>query len=240
MKIELAKSSEVIADIAELFRRELEQKDIYGTVYTSPKLDNFLMKLSLDRVDEFLTITDSGVLLGAMQFRVFPNALHINNIAVSSSHHNRGIGSKLILWIIRRASDFGLNVTLDVSLNNKRAISWYKRIGFLENSLTSKLIFLCDGLQSMNRIVVFDSLSNLNDYGFSEARLSTERISRFFCILDRFIRLKSGYKSTIEEIIWFKKNFNGYLIVNSECIEDFSTLQPFFIQSSAKMELKCG
>lgn len=241
MEIKLTKSPKVIFTIAQLFQHELELEDIYGTVYTSPKIGNFLNKLNQDGDDKFLIAAESEALLGAVQFRILQeDTLHINNIVVSSHHRGRGAGRQLLEWLIKRASCLGLNITLDVNLNNQKAFSWYKRMGFLQISSTSNAVYLCDGVNSLDEMFCFDSVSNLKEYGFSEARLSDDTNCRFFCVMENYVRLRSGSIITAEEVFWFKRNFNGFLIVNLELIDGLNISQPYFIQRTKKMELKCG
>ncbi|MFM8238410.1 MAG: ribosomal protein S18-alanine N-acetyltransferase [Actinomycetota bacterium] len=56
---------------------------------------------------------------------------HVTTIAVDPTHHRRGIGSRLLLALVREALDRGATgCTLEVRLSNHAAQDLYRRFGF--------------------------------------------------------------------------------------------------------------
>ncbi len=57
---------------------------------------------------------------------------HINTLTVDKSHHRRGIGTVLLMDMVREAIDRGVNnLTLEVRASNEAAQALYRRFGFV-------------------------------------------------------------------------------------------------------------
>lgn len=65
-------------------------------------------------------------------FRVFDKG-HITNLAIEYGYRRQGIGSSLVLSLIKRAVKNGINhLTLEVRESNRLARELYKKFGFYE------------------------------------------------------------------------------------------------------------
>ena len=78
----------------------------------------------------FVAILDKTV-VGYCSIRRIVNEGHINNIAVSPKHQNKGIASMLLEKIICYANKKRfIGITLEVRVSNTPAIRLYKKYGF--------------------------------------------------------------------------------------------------------------
>ena len=79
----------------------------------------------------FVAVLDKTV-VGYCSIRRIVNEGHINNIAVSPAHQNKGVASMLLERIIYFAKKKRLiGLTLEVRVSNTPAISLYKKYGFV-------------------------------------------------------------------------------------------------------------
>jgi [ribosomal protein S18]-alanine N-acetyltransferase len=71
-------------------------------------------------------------LVGYAGLMIAPDSAHITNIAVDPDRQGRGIGSRLLLTLARRAVDLGAPaLTLEVRVSNAPAQHLYQRFGFV-------------------------------------------------------------------------------------------------------------
>lgn len=71
----------------------------------------------------FITIADE------MRYK---NSIYIANLNVKEDYRNKGVATRLIYEMCKyyKNEGFNKNISLDVSLNNEKAMSLYKKIGF--------------------------------------------------------------------------------------------------------------
>lgn len=72
----------------------------------------------------------SGIPVGMIQLLEDQDAVEIRELQVDPRHQNRGIGTNVLLGVIRDASARGQDICLSVGLKNERAIRLYERLGF--------------------------------------------------------------------------------------------------------------
>jgi len=84
----------------------------------------------------------NGAVVGFIDYYVLPsvwekwNEATINNFFVHKSYQGRGIGSKLLTEVVRRADEIGLGeIHVATEKNNRRAIRLYKKQGFVKEYL---------------------------------------------------------------------------------------------------------
>lgn len=106
------------------------QKEGYGKVYWR-LMDMLLYRLSGSK--EYI-IQAYGQEVGFLHTRrVNKDTLHIMNFCFLSDYQNKGLGTKTLNNVIRKANEDGyLYITLKVRETNLKAISVYKNIGFIE------------------------------------------------------------------------------------------------------------
>lgn len=117
--------------------RALDTKDI-TQVYTI-ECDNFpqpwtkealLGEIASDR-SHYLVAVDGDEILGYIGFWKIFDEGHITNIAVDRSHHNQGIGSRMVKGMLALGPGLGIDkFTLEVRAGNKSGIALYEKFGF--------------------------------------------------------------------------------------------------------------
>lgn len=64
---------------------------------------------------------------------------HIHNISVKKNYQNLGVGSRLLEYLLNRLLCLNINtVVLEVRVSNLKAISLYKKFGFIEVKVKEK------------------------------------------------------------------------------------------------------
>lgn len=106
------------------------QKEAYGKVYWR-LMDMILYRLAGSK--EYI-IQAYGQEVGFLHTRrVNKDTLHILNFCFLPDYQNKGLGTKTLNKVIRKANEDGyLYITLKVRETNLKAISVYKNIGFIE------------------------------------------------------------------------------------------------------------
>ena len=106
------------------------QKEGYGKVYWR-LMDMLLYRLAGSK--EYI-IQAYGQEVGFLHTRrVNKDTLHIMNFCFLPEYQNKGLGTKTLNNVIRKANEDGyLYITLKVRETNLKAISVYKNIGFIE------------------------------------------------------------------------------------------------------------
>ncbi|MFT6207502.1 MAG: N-acetylglutamate synthase-like GNAT family acetyltransferase [Colwellia sp.] len=88
----------------------------------------------LERINEFFA--DSSIILinkqpiGLIKLGVLANKLHIRQLQISPQYQGKGVGSKVLVLVKKKAKEFKLPLTLNVLLANP-VISLYLRHGFI-------------------------------------------------------------------------------------------------------------
>lgn len=84
------------------------------------------------RIEYF--INDNSV--GFLQYSLIYDRMEIDNIHVSESYRNQGIGTKLMAHLVSLAIEYRVvNITLEVRISNEEAKKLYKKFGFREVAL---------------------------------------------------------------------------------------------------------
>ena len=79
----------------------------------------------------YLARDEAGQTVGFCSFWRVIDELHINNLAVVSAYRRRGIGSALLLYVLKEGVRLGAQrATLEVRRSNEAARQLYERLGF--------------------------------------------------------------------------------------------------------------
>ena len=106
---------------------ELEQQ-CFSVPWTLHQLESQLP----DEMHVFLVAEEDGVVLGYVGMMTVLDEGYISNVAVAPEARRRGVGTKLIEGLMRRASERDLSfVTLEVREHNEPAIGLYAAQGFV-------------------------------------------------------------------------------------------------------------
>lgn len=88
--------------------------------------------------------------IGFVIASIKPTGLHVHRITVSSAHHRRGVGTKLLQQVARCALQCGIpTVTLRVAAQNAGAIEFYHRLGFHQQQVNAELLDLVIAAQTL-------------------------------------------------------------------------------------------
>ena len=97
--------------------------------------DDFLEMLENDNARYYVAERDSQV-LGACGVLMAAGEGNITNVVVDEKERNRGIGFKLLQYLIEDGLKNGLNAfTLEVRVSNEPAIHLYKKLGFFSEGI---------------------------------------------------------------------------------------------------------
>lgn len=143
----------------------LENKNIY---YDS-NYEKFLTKVFELQNNHFFVVERNSIIIGFAHFKIIDDFIFLNNIAISESVNNIGLGKKLLFYsyknLINQYSQIN-NFKLDVFQSNTKALNWYKTMGFEEEKrnewyqLNSKL----NVLESNEYSIFFDQNGFLGIY----------------------------------------------------------------------------
>ncbi|MCC7229303.1 MAG: ribosomal protein S18-alanine N-acetyltransferase [Fimbriimonadaceae bacterium] len=80
----------------------------------------------------FLVALLDGNIVGYGGFWMVIDEAHITTVAVSKSHQREGLGTKLVIDLLRRAKERGMTCsTLEVRAGNESAIKLYEKMGYI-------------------------------------------------------------------------------------------------------------
>jgi ribosomal-protein-alanine N-acetyltransferase len=114
-------------------RRHLRQVlRIDHAVYPRPwTLGLYLGELATTEGRSYLVARDGTAVVGYAGLMVIVDDAHVTTVAVAPSHQHRGIGTRLLLVLLRDAIALGAErVTLEVRASNRGAQAPYSRFGF--------------------------------------------------------------------------------------------------------------
>ncbi len=101
--------------------------------FTNPwTREMYLSELENRGVSFCYVIRDSsGTIIGFCSFWRVLDEMHINNLAVTPSHRGTGVGTALMLEVLRQGARLGARrATLEVRRSNEEARKLYERLGF--------------------------------------------------------------------------------------------------------------
>ncbi|MCA1012693.1 GNAT family N-acetyltransferase [Halobacillus halophilus] len=228
--------------------------DIYAlTPYSCKGYSKFLFHLlsfhypHSERI--FIGALDQDQLIGFAEWVFMEKTLHLNNIYISGSAQGKGIGKLLFEDGLQRARRFNLStITLDVFKWNKRALSWYEKIGFIMRERNYWFQTPLPDKKEEGEFVIHnypDAMASLDMYGFG--RLFIETPDRKYGVLllgDDYFRINHDEKFLNPDLLagLNKINRNRKLIIinHSPTLQGNSAL-PYISESlRMKMDLPYG
>lgn len=83
-----------------------------------------------------LEYIENNKVVGTLKYSLIYDRMEIDNIEVDEHHRGKGIGTKLISYLISLAIENKVtNITLEVRISNEIARNLYKKFGFREVAL---------------------------------------------------------------------------------------------------------
>ena len=99
-----------------------------------------------------VAVNETGV-LGYGQLTLWPRAAEISDLIVTESLRSRGIGSAIIHTLLEKCRLLHLTkVEIGAALNNPRALSLYRRLGFRDDRIID--LDLGDGIQPVMYLIM--------------------------------------------------------------------------------------
>ncbi len=81
----------------------------------------------------FVAVEEKGIIVGYANFRIVSDEGEIERVAVHPDSRRRGYGRKLMEAMVEYSRKKGVrDMTLDVRVNNEKAINLYESCGFVE------------------------------------------------------------------------------------------------------------
>ncbi len=117
--------------------RELTASDVEAVslieskVFSMPwSAGDFLEMVEADYAHYYVAEED-GVIVGCCGIRNIAGEGEITNVVVAQEHRKKGIGQKMLEYMLDRAEAFGIgDCTLEVRVSNQEAIRLYEKLGF--------------------------------------------------------------------------------------------------------------
>lgn len=83
-----------------------------------------------------LEYIEDNKVIGILKYSLIYDRMEIDNIEVESAHRGKGIGTKLMSYLVSLAIEKRVvNITLEVRISNEVARHLYKKFGFREVAL---------------------------------------------------------------------------------------------------------
>ncbi len=106
--------------------------DIEDRSYVEPWLrPHFEYELSVSSISKMMVLEKDDTLAGYVGIWLLPPELHITNITVAPEFRFRGLGTRLLEYVMNLAYELRIKqVTLEVRHNNMAALALYRKFGF--------------------------------------------------------------------------------------------------------------
>lgn len=130
--------------ISELDRNDLirinELENSFHYVLKDIKSD-----LNNNPFSRYLLFIKNSKIIGYLNYYVIYNRIEIANFNVLEEYQNKGIGTKLLEYLIDKYKNVD-NITLEVKEDNLKAIHMYKKMGFKKVSIRKGYYDGVDGI----------------------------------------------------------------------------------------------
>ena len=112
---------------------------------------NYVLKdiksdLSSNPFSHYLLYFDNDKIVGYINYYLMYEKLEIANFNVLDNYQNKGIGTKLIKYLIDKYSGVCENITLEVKSDNIKAIHIYEKMGFKRVAIRENYYNGIDGI----------------------------------------------------------------------------------------------
>jgi len=123
-----------LSDIEKLFSQFLWKNQIKKDLETNPFTNYYIYK-------------EDEEILGFINYDILYERAELIYIAVQEERQNQGIGSKLLKFMIHECEEQRLlNITLEVNIQNQKAIQLYEKFNFEKKAIREKYYQGIDGI----------------------------------------------------------------------------------------------
>lgn len=126
--------------IRELTAADVETvSQIEAETFSMPwSAEDFLEMVSADYAYYYVAEID-GEIAGCCGIRNIAGEGEITNVVVAQKHRQKGIGRKMLEYMLERALEVGIGAcTLEVRVSNYKAIALYESLGFVGEGIRPK------------------------------------------------------------------------------------------------------
>ncbi len=102
--------------------------------------------LSNNPFSHYIVYYENEKLVGYINYYLIYDRIEIANFNVLEEYQNKGIGTKLLKFLIECYDQKITNITLEVRSNNLKAINIYKKMGFKEKAIRKNYYKDIDGI----------------------------------------------------------------------------------------------
>ena len=108
-------------------------------------LNDIKKDLDNNPFSHYIIYLDNDKLLGYINYYLIYNRIEIANFNVLDDYQNKGIGTKLLKYLISNNRNID-NITLEVKKDNEKAIYLYHKYGFIDKAIRKGYYDDVDGI----------------------------------------------------------------------------------------------
>ena len=129
--------------------KELDKLDNISITELNSSFNYVLKDVSKDLSDNpfshYLLFIEENKIVGYLNYYLIYDRIEIANFNVLDKYQNKGIGTKLLDYLIKKYTDI-VNITLEVRCDNTKAIHLYEKMGFIKKAIRKGYYNGVDGL----------------------------------------------------------------------------------------------
>lgn len=129
--------------------KELDKLDIISITELNSNFNYVLKNVSMDLSDNpfshYLLFIEDNKIVGYLNYYLIYDRIEIANFNVLEEYQNKGIGTKLLDYLIKKYTDI-VNITLEVRCDNIKAIHLYEKMGFIKKAIRKGYYNGVDGI----------------------------------------------------------------------------------------------
>ena len=129
--------------------KELDKLDNISITELNSSFNYVLKDVSKDLSDNpfshYLLFIEENKIVGYLNYYLIYDRIEIANFNVLDKYQNKGIGTRLLDYLIKKYTDI-VNITLEVRCDNTKAIHLYEKMGFIKKAIRKGYYNGVDGL----------------------------------------------------------------------------------------------
>ena len=182
-------------------------------------LNNVEEDLVNNPFSHYVVYLDNEKILGYINYYLMYDRAEIANFNVLDKYQHKGIGTKLLNYVINFLEDKVNNITLEVKIDNP-AIELYKKVGFIKVSERKGYYKGIDGVLMERKMVMKDVYilgieSSCDETSFSIVKNGSEEIAT---VISSQIDIHKDYGGVVPEIA-SRNHVKNVTFVLEECLE---------------------
>ncbi len=129
--------------------KELDKKDLIRVNELENSFHYVLKDVKSDLTNNpfshYLLFIEENKIVGYLNYYLIYDRIEIANFNVLDKYQNKGIGTRLLDYLIKKYPDI-VNITLEVRCDNIKAIHLYEKMGFIKKAIRKGYYSGVDGL----------------------------------------------------------------------------------------------